>query len=380
MLRIAQVISAVYLVLVLVLAGLSFRPAPGPVQISMVYGTEKEGWLLAAAEQFAASNPTTSSGSPIEIELEGVGSRETVLRIVGGDLRPTVISPASSIQVELLRDEWATRNNGEQILHEGNDAPQPLVITPLVVVAWEERAEALNLDDPDQLWENLHQVLASDEGWQAFDHTEWGFANLGHTSPETSNSGIQSLVLMTYAYHDKTRDLSSEDILDQGFQEWLSEIERSVPEFPSSTGFLMDNMLRFGPSQYDFVIVYENLAIENFRIAEGRGGPIQVYYPPANILSDHPYAILNAEWVTPEQREAAALFRSFLLSEEIQQQALVEYGFRPANTAVALNVEGNPFTRYAEQGVQLDIAQSVEVPSAQVLNELLDLWRRGDYE
>jgi ABC-type sulfate transport system substrate-binding protein len=185
---------------------------------------------------------------------------------------------------------------------------------------------------------------------------------------------------MTYAYHDKTRDLSSEDILDQGFQEWLSEIERSVPEFPSSTGFLMDNMLRFGPSQYDFVIVYENLAIENFRIAEGRGGPIQVYYPPANILSDHPYAILNAEWVTPEQREAAALFRSFLLSEEIQQQALVEYGFRPANTAVALNVEGNPFTRYAEQGVQLDIAQSVEVPSAQVLNELLDLWRRGDYE
>jgi ABC-type Fe3+ transport system substrate-binding protein len=379
MLRIAQVISAVYLVLVLVLAGLSFRPAPGPVQISMVYGTEKEGWLLAAAEQFAASNPTTSSGSPIEVELEGVGSRETVLRIVDGDLRPTVISPASSIQVELLRDEWATRNNGQQILHEGSDAPQPLVITPLVVVAWEERAEALNLDDPDQLWENLHQVLADDEGWAQFGEPDWGLANLGHTSPETSNSGIQSLVLMTYAYHDKTRDLSSEDILDQGFQEWLNGIERSVPEFPSSTGFLMDNMLRFGPSKYDFVIVYENLAIENFRIAEGRGGPIQVYYPPANILSDHPYVILNAEWVTPEQREAAALFRDFLLSEEVQQQALVEYGFRPANTAVALDVEGNPFTRYAERGVQLDIAQSVEVPPAQVLNELLDLWRRSDY-
>lgn len=375
--RIAQLLSIGYIVLAVVLAGLELRPPPQPISIQIAYGTEKEDWLQEAANRFLASNPTVN-GRAIEIDLEGQGSREMVVNTWQEELQATVLSPASSIHLELLREEWQTRHN-ESIFFEGDDAPQPLVVTPLVLVAWEERAQVLSLDDPEQLWDNLHRLVANPEGWGAFDHPEWGFANWGHTDPESSNSGLQAIVLLAYAYHDKTRDLGNEDILDTDFQAWFSDFENAVPEFIHSTGTLMTDMLRFGPSKYDFVIVYENLAIDNFEVAEGRGGAIRVYYPPANILSDHPYAILNAPWVTPDQRAAAARFREFLLAEETQQLAL-QFGFRPANPAVPFDTPDSPFNRFAENGIQTNIAQSVEVPPASVLNELLEVWRRGDFE
>jgi hypothetical protein len=67
------------------------------------------------------------------------------------------------------------------------------------------------------------------------------------------------------------------------------------------------------------------------------------------------------------------------LSEEIQRSALVDYGFRPANTAIGYDIEGSPFTRFAEYGIQQDIAQAVEIPPAQVLNEIINWWGRQDY-
>jgi hypothetical protein len=281
--------------------------------------------------------------------------------------------------VELLREEWQARN-GSSILHEGDDAPQPLVITPLVVVAWQERAAALDLDDPAEFWQHMHDVLASPQGWAEFGNPDWGLAKFGHTNPESSNSGMQTLVLLAYGYHNKTSGLSNADILDADFQSWLDDIERAILEFPSSTGTLMEDVVRFGPSKYDFVVVYENLAVENIETARGRWGEIQVFYPPANILSDHPFAILDAEWVTEDQRAAAAQFRAFLLSNDIQTMAFVDYGFRPANQDVSFTIENNPFSRFESYGIQLEIADSVEVPPAAVLNELINWWGRQGYD
>ncbi|NJO85054.1 MAG: ABC transporter substrate-binding protein, partial [Blastochloris sp.] len=134
----------------------------------------------------------------------------------------------------------------------------------------------------------------------------------GQTSPETSNSGIQTLVLLAYAYHNKTTGLSLADIRDAGFRAWMGDMQQSVANngYPNSTGNLMEDVMRRGPSQYDFIVVYENLAIENIERVQP-WGTLRVYYPPANILSDHPYAILDAPWVAPEQRAAAALSALF---------------------------------------------------------------------
>ncbi|NJL33128.1 MAG: hypothetical protein HC893_03855 [Chloroflexaceae bacterium] len=60
MLRIAQALSSIYIVVALGLLAFSIRPAPEPVTISVVYGTEKREWLEDAAARFAATNPTVN--------------------------------------------------------------------------------------------------------------------------------------------------------------------------------------------------------------------------------------------------------------------------------------------------------------------------------
>lgn len=405
MLRLAQIMSGGYLALVVLLTVVtlvagpiggaplqlgSLGPAGAPIEITIAYGTEKREWLQDALARYEASNPRIG-GRPVQIKLDGLGSREIVTRITQEDYQPTVVSPASMIQIELLRDDWNKRK-GSEIFYGGSDAPQPLVITPLVIVGWQERAPVLWPNGSSTFWQDLQGALANDQGWQAIGgKPEWGLVKFGHTSPETSNSGIQTLVLLAYGYHNKSSGLVAGDITDAGFQGWLDGAERAVQEFGDSTGTFMVDMINFGPGKYDFVAVYENLAIgradatqniSRIEQAQGRWNqPLRIYYPPANILSEHPYAILNAAWVTPEQREAAASFRTFLLSPEIQQLAL-QYGFRPANASVPIvtNDPNNPFNRYSSYGVQVDIPQVVATPSAEVLNELITLWRRKDYE
>jgi hypothetical protein len=369
-------------------------PAGQPIDVVVWYGTEKQEWLEETARRFEASAPSISN-RPIRIQLKGLGSREMVERVAqqdwGNDAVPTVVSPASSLWIEVLKSDWAARN-GTPIVGEGAEATQLLVLAPLVVVAWEERANVLWNNDPNDFWPMIHNALANEQGWigvaaergfapnspEAQQAAQWGLVKFGHTSPLTSNSGAQALILLAYGYHNKSSGLSSADIVDPAFQQWLSEVETAVLEFGDSTGTFMTNMVQFGPSKYDLVVVYENLAIENIEAAQNRWGQnIRVYYPPATLFSDHPYTILQDPLTTPEQRAAAAQFRDFLLAQPNQELAL-QFGFRPAdpNVAVITNDPNNPFNKYAQYGVKVDIAQQVQIPSGDVINTLLDVWRR----
>jgi hypothetical protein len=371
---------------------LRLGPAATPIQLTIWYGTEKEAWLTEAATRFAATNPTVN-GRPIEVRLVGAGSREIALRTAqqqwGNDPPPVVVSPASSMWTEVLKDEWTKRGNAGPIIAGGADAPRPLVLTPLVFVVWEERARALWSHGNADFWAEIHGLLSNPQGWKGHVGPEapadlqarvetWGFAKYGQTSPRTSNSGTQALILMAYGYHSRTSNLSVNDVRDPGFRQWFVDIMRSVPAFDDSTGTLMTNIVRFGPSRYDLAAVYENLAIEQIEAAQNRwNGVLQVVYPPATLLSDHPYVVLEAPWTTADQRAAAARFRTFLLSRPVQELAL-QYGFRPADPAVAITPAdpNNPFTKYQRNGVQTNIPQQAQVPSSDVLNALLDLWER----
>jgi hypothetical protein len=370
---------------------LGIGPGGQPVELVIWYGTEKRAWLEEAVRRFEGAG-ITADGRPIQITLVGLGSREIAERVArqewGDDPRPTVVSPASSIWIELLADSWAAQNSSTIV---SGDAP-PLVLTPVVAVAWEERAAVLWPRGVDNFWPELHAALAADGGWQEVaeangfapgspEYTRagsWGFVKFGHTSPLTSNSGTQALVLMSYGYYNKTTGLTPNDILDPEYQRWITEIQSAVLDFGDSTGTFMTSMVQFGPSKYDIVLVYENLAIENIEAAQGRWGqPIRVYYPPATTFSDHPYAILGDPLTSPAERVAAERFGTFLLDRP-QQELALQYGFRPADPSVSIvtNDPDNPFNKYASYGVQVDIAQQVETPSGDTIATLLDFWRR----
>src|SRR5580704_4131553 len=102
----------------------------------------------------------------------------------------------------------------------------------------------------------------------------------------------------------------------------MASLESGVSGLSDSTGNMMRDMVLRGPSSYDALFVYENVAIDYLKNAEGRWGELRIAYLKRNIWNDNPYYIVDAPWSTPEQKKASEAFLDFLLSEQIQKQSL----------------------------------------------------------
>ncbi len=353
-------------------------PPPEPVTVSVLYSTEKAGWMEEAVERFKDTRPRVG-GRPVEIELEKSGSREMYLAVLDGEAEPDLISPASMLQISLLEDLSKSKFGKSLVNPTDESTCRPVLTSPVILVAWKDRATVLWGDNPNgNMWLRMHDALTDPKGWEAYGHPEWGYIKFGHTNPLKSNSGFQTILLMSYNYLGKTSGLSSADILSNPeYQQWMIEFENTISNFGDSTGTYMNEIISYGPSLYDFVAVYEATAIGQMENAVGKYGELRVYYPPATSLSDHPFCVLQADWVTPEKSEAAALFLDFLTEREMQELALMEYGFRPVDPAVPLDQPGSPFQVYADNGVKYQIPPQVEVPKGDVLQTLLDFWQRN---
>jgi len=355
-------------------------PPPAPVVVSVLYSTEKEAWLNDVIVEFEKTNPTID-GHPVKVELEKMGSWEINAAVLDKTRQPVIVSPASSLQIAALQSD-SIAETGKSLVNPADSATcRPIVTTPLVLVAWKERADVLWGNQPGKsLWKDLHNALTDPEGWAAFNQPEWGYVKFGHTDPLKSNSGYMTILLMTYGYHNTTSALSASDILsNDDYQTWFLETESSIGQFEHSTGPLMEKMVAYGPSTFDIVAVYEATAIEQAENAVGRYGELRVYYPPALLWSDHPFCIVNADWVTPQQTAGAKLFMDYLTDKPAQELALLKYGFRPVDKSIPLEQTGSPFDRYAANGFRSDLSNlpDVEIPAGNVLNTLRDFWSRN---
>jgi len=355
-----------------------FLPPPAPVLIPLLYSTEKEAWLKQVIKDFEASGARIE-GHPIRIEPKEMGSREMYLSILNEKEKPVLISPASSLQINLLQELSANKFNRPLISNTSRPACQSVFTTPLVLVAWRERAAIVWENVPrEQLWRQLHHAAVNPKGWGEYGHPEWGFVKFGHTNPLTSNSGLMTILLMADEYFGSAKLLTTTNILaDPEFKTWFIDIENTIASFGDSTGTYMKDMVAYGPSVYDVVTVYEATAIEQADNAVGRYGELRVYYPDRTILSDHPFCILNAEWVTNEQAQAAQIFVDYLLSKPAQEKALLEYGFRPVDTNIPLDQPGSPLNRYATNGLKIQLPPQITLPPGDVLNTLLEFWDRN---
>lgn len=353
-------------------------PPPAPITLSVLYSTEKEAWLQEVVSQFQAGRPTVE-GHPVQVKLEKMGSREIYLSLLDSQRQPDLISPASSLQISILEDLSEKKFGASLVNRNDPSACRSVVTTPLVLVAWKERASVLWGSNPGgNLWTDLHDALVNPQGWGAYGHPEWSYIKFGHTDPTKSNSGFMALLLMTASYFNKTDSLTTSDILsDPGYQQWIKDFENSVPEFGESTGTYMKDIVAYGPSRYDLVAVYEATAIEQLENARGRYGELSVYYPPATVLSDHPFCLLSASWVTPDKEKAARLFMDALVSRQAQEAALLKYGFRPVDPGVPLEQPGSPFKLYADSGLQITPPPETALPSGEVLDTLLTFWIRN---
>jgi Ca-activated chloride channel family protein len=247
----------------------------------------------------------------------------------------------------------------------------------MVFVVWDERYQAFLQKYKTVSFATMGQALQEKGGWETIaQKPEWGLFKFGHTHPNESNSGLMTIVLAAYSYQKKTKGLELKDVVDVGFQNWLQGFERGVSGLSNSTGNMMREMVLKGPSSYDALFVYESVAIDYLKNAEGRWGQIRVVYPEYNAWNENPYYIIDATWSSKAQRKASETFLSFLLSEPIQKESLV-HGFRPANANVPVKFPDSPFVKYADYGVKVDLGKICEPPRAEVVNNLLQSWQRS---
>jgi Ca-activated chloride channel family protein len=336
------------------------------IPLVVAYGSEKKTWLEEQAKAFAASGARTKAGKSIRVDLRASGSGEAVKAVLAGALQPTVFSPASSAYIALLNDSWLSRPGQLKPISPPGEA---VVLSPVVIALWKPMAEALGWPGKRLGWADLMKVAQDPKGWGAFGRPEWGAFKLGHTHPEYSSSGLLAVLAEAYAGAGKRRALGGEDLSARRTRDFIAQVERSIVHYGKSTGFFADKMLARGPSYLSAAVLYENLVIESYAKAPSPA-LVSVYPAEGTFWADHPYAVLDAPWVSAEQREAAEAFLAFLKRREAQQRAL-ELGFRPADPSISI---GAPID--AGHGADAKEPQALlDVPDAAALKAVLTAFR-----
>ncbi len=340
------------------------------VTVNIVYGSEKQEWLEPLVQQYNNSKHQTADEATIVISATPMGSIESVNGIISGELQPTVWSPASSVYIPVANVEW--RKNHSTDLVEGT--PRDLVLSPVVIAMWRPMAEALGWPGQPIGWADIAALATSEEGWAKYGYPEWGAFKFGHTHPNHSNSGVVSVLAMAYAGAGKQRDLTLADLQNPDLISFMEEVESSVIHYGPSTGFFGERMFQRGPSYLSAAVLYENLVVaqETKRLAGTSSQlPVVAIYPKEGTFwTNNPYVILNAPWLTPEQKAAAEDFQAFLLDRP-QQLKAIELGFRPADPAIPLAAPLD-----TDHGVDPAQPQTVlEVPPAEVIANTQQLWQ-----
>lgn len=360
------------MLLVNLTAGCDAIPGLGKsVTVSIVYGSEKQEWLVPLVQKFNEAGNKTADGARIQVDAQAMGSIESIDAILTGSLQPVVWSPASSIYIPVANTEWQKTHSTELASPDSKD----LVLSPVVIAMWKPMAEALGYPQKQLGWSDIAALATSEEGWAAYGYPEWGSFKFGHTHPEYSNSGIVSIIAQAYAGAGKNRGLTLADISSQSTASFMANVQSSIIHYGTSTGFFANRMFVRGPSYLSAAVIYENLIVaqETKRLNnESSQIPVVAIYPKEGTFwANHPYVILNAPWVTAEQREAAQLFEDYLLAKD-QQTLALQYGFRPADPAIALSLPLD-----AQHGVDVNQPQTVlEVPDTKVIYAIQDLWQQ----
>jgi len=157
-------------------SGASVKGSKDAVEISFLYSTEKKEWIEASTSAFTKEHPD------ISVKLLGKGSLDAAQALVDGKEKPILWSPADSLVLNLGGADYETKTGARLFAPEGSeDAPQALVITPLVFVVWEDRAQVLLKAGKGQInWKLLRDAVSSNQGWSAIGgNPDWGFVKLG---------------------------------------------------------------------------------------------------------------------------------------------------------------------------------------------------------
>ncbi len=368
------------------------RPS-NAVEVSIIYAPESAQYMPRIIESFnrlsaEGKNPVTgqpwaSGETPVwitDLTNGAGGSSGTVMEgIVNAIIAPNNANVSRPVIFQPSVSHWlvlANERSGRALFDLANI--QPTANAPVVMAIWESRLQAIRnkVGYEDIGWEELLQVLNSPNGW-----CDYGVPNCrrtvyyGHTNPFVSSTGLSTLIAEFYAAARETgftgRQLTLTEVRDDAVQQGVRQIENLIRHYSRRTTEFKEYIAQ-GPEYLDFValeendLIYINRGLTQYKPPERL---VALYPKEGTFWHEHPFGIVNADWVTDAQKQGAQLFTQYVLLEP-QQEIIMAEGFRPVNPNVQL---GFPFV--PENGVTVEGPKTVlDVPSADVIIAIQESW------
>ncbi|HSJ44031.1 MAG TPA: substrate-binding domain-containing protein [Euzebyales bacterium] len=358
------------------------------IVVDMAVSSEKIDLLTDLAREFNGSDEAQVDGTCVFVRPASKASGAAMQLLADGwpdqqaeGPRPVIWSPASSAWGSIL-NQLRTDAGEPQMVGEG----RPFMLTPLVIAMPEPMAAALGYPETPIGWADILELARSDEGWGAYDHPEWGPFRLGKTNPNYSTSGLSALIAQTYAATGSADELTTEALAQPEVEQFARDIESAVVHYGDTTLTFLNNFARNDARgtalTYASAVAVEEVSLINYN----RGNPdgvlepgeeliepkiplVAIYPEEGTLFSDNPFFVVDAEWVSDDQRTAAGLFEEFVQRPENQRRVL-EFGFRPGNPEVAVEAPITPAL-----GVDPDQPETtLDVPEPAVLVEMLRRW------
>jgi Ca-activated chloride channel family protein len=329
--------------------------------------------LGSFATKWANTEPSVGDSICAQVVVESRDSSEVAAALAAGweegaGEPPDVWVPASTAWAQ-----WAGASDLAEPLIP--DLRPSVARTPTVIAMPEPMAAELDWPDTrlepdaDVRWESLLEEFADDtEGWARFGRPEWGQFRFGMSNPARDTAGL--LALTAILDSDETGDTSRAE-LDNAFR-----LHRLLdPEmYFENTEELLGSLATVDAEGAEEALRHVSAfpALEQDVLEYNKGNPevplAAVYPANGNIEADHPYLVLNADWMTEDKRAVADAFLTYIRTEE-PQQALREAGFRGTRNREA---GGDITQQYGLVPELVALPRALLVPEAVTLT--IDQW------
>jgi Ca-activated chloride channel homolog len=354
------------------------------VAVPMAVSSEKITLLTELSDTFNSSDAAQVNGKCIAVKVGKKSSGAAANLLVQGwpdeeanGTKPVIWSPAASAWGSIVN-----QRSGKVVAPEGKS----FMRTPLVIAMPAKMATALGYPSKAIGFKDIVDLANDKEGWAKYGHAEWGPFRLGKTNPNFSTSGLNFTIAQYYAATGKSRGLTSEDLARADVAKFSADVESAVVHYGDITMTFLNNWFaadaRSSALTYASAVAIEEKSLIDYNLGNPDGElspgerprpprePLVAIYPSEGTLySDNPFLILDAEWVSADQKAAAAVFQDFVLQDENQRKVL-QFGFRPGKPGVAV---GSPVE--SKNGVDPNQPQAVlDPPAPEVLLKMLDAW------
>jgi Ca-activated chloride channel family protein len=316
-----------------------------PIRIDFVYSPDTEELLAPLITRFNGA-AVKVRGRSIRVSGRAMTSGEAERMIASGAVKPVVWAPASSLWGRLLnahvRREWAPLDNPS------------IVQSPQVIAMPQQVARRLGWPERPIGWKDIPKFAAS------------GTFRFGHPNPTTSTSGLSAVAAEYYAVTGKLAGLTIDDV--NRARRDVRKIEASVVHYTPTADDFLAQLDRYGPRYASAVVVQETNLVKFNKKSPWK--LVAVYPADGTFIADYPYAVLDAPWVSADERAGAQSFWRWLRGE-VTPEAAARSGYRVATPGAPVMPPVDP--QHGADPSKPDVV--LRPPAPDVLTAILDTWR-----